>query len=85
MRIYGNGVGIWTDTTQFHSHNQILDLLKAFEKARSGRCPDSTAATEGGRNGQDRENKEKWRRRRLTFWQSSAFASARCKSGWLRA
>ncbi len=61
VRIYGNGVGIWTDTTQFSlTHNQIVALLKAFEKAQFGAMPPHYGSDEEGETDSENEGpKEK--------------------------
>ena len=55
-RVYGNGVGIWRDTTQFQlSREQVLDLLRAFEQARFGAMPKQYGSDEEGEGKEDEE------------------------------
>lgn len=57
-RVYGNGVGIWRDATQFQlSREQVLDLLRAFERARFGAMPKQYGSDDEGE--EEREKKEK--------------------------
>ena len=74
-RIYGDGVGIWHDTTQFQlSREQILDLLRAFEQARFGAMPKQYGSDEEGEDedeDKDRDkDKEKSKTNEKTYFQA---------------
>ena len=59
-RIYGDGVGIWRDTTQFQlSREQILDLLRAFEQARFGAMPKQYGSDEEGEDEDEDKDKDR--------------------------
>jgi hypothetical protein len=48
-RIFGNGVGIWQRGSQFRlPRSQVLDILRAIEKARFGAMPDRFGEDEEG-------------------------------------
>jgi hypothetical protein len=66
-RVYGNGVGIWRDTTQFQlSREQVLDLLRAFEQARFGAMPKQYGSDE---EGEDEGEREKGKPKEKTYFQ----------------
>jgi hypothetical protein len=68
-RVYGNGVGIWRDRTQFHlSREQVLDLLRAFEKARFSAMPKQFGSDE---ESEDEEEREKDEAKEKTFFQGT--------------
>ncbi len=72
-RIYGDGVGIWRDTTQFQlSREQFLDLLRAFEHARFGAMPKQYGSDEEGEDeNEDKDrDKEKSRTKEKTYFQA---------------
>jgi hypothetical protein len=49
VRLFGNGVGIWKREKQIRlSRAQVLDVLKAIERARFGAMPDQFGEEEGG-------------------------------------
>jgi hypothetical protein len=55
-RVYGNGVGIWRDQTQFTlTHAEVLDLLRAIQAARFS----AMEKTYGGEEGQEESEKQK--------------------------
>ena len=59
-RIYGDGVGIWNDATQFRlSREQILSLLRAFEQARFGAMPKQYGSDEEGEDEDKDKDREK--------------------------
>ena len=71
-RVYGSGVGIWRDTTQFQlSREQVLDLLRAFDRAHFCDMPKQFGSDEEseGESEEERE-KEKEKEKEKTFFQS---------------
>ena len=55
-RIFGNGVGVWRREAQFRlSRAQVLDILKAIEKARFGAMPDQFGEDEEGEKNEKNE------------------------------
>lgn len=58
-RVYGNGIGIWNDASQFRlSRDEVLAMLKALEAARFGAMPPHYGSVEEGEEEED-EKKEK--------------------------
>ena len=70
-RIYGGGVGIWNDTTQFRlSREQILDLLRAFEQARFGAMPKQYGSDEEGEDEDEDKDKDREKPKEKTYFQA---------------
>lgn len=68
-RIYGDGVGIWHDKTQFSlTREQVLDLLRALRDARFGAMPEAFGA---GGEGEEGEEEEKQREKEKVFLRGS--------------
>jgi hypothetical protein len=72
-RVYGSGVGIWRDATQFQlSREQVLDLLRAFERAHFADMPKQFGSDEEseGESEEEREKeKEREKPKEKTFFQ----------------
>lgn len=69
-RVYGNGVGIWRDTTQFQlSREQVLDLLRAFDRAHFADMPKQFGSDEES-EGESEEEREREKQKEKTFFQS---------------
>jgi hypothetical protein len=59
-RVYGNGVGIWRDQTQFTlTHAQVLDLLRAIQAARFSAMEKTYGGEEEQEEGEKEREKEK--------------------------
>jgi len=70
-RIYGDGVGIWNDTTQFRlSREQILGLLRAFEQARFGAMPKQYGSDEEGEDEDEDKDKDREKPKEKTYFQA---------------
>ena len=59
-RVYGDGVGIWNEKTQFSlTHEQVLGLVRTLRDARFGAMARAYGAEEGGEEGEEEREREK--------------------------
>jgi len=84
-RVYGTGVGVWRDKTQFSlAHELVLALLRDLQGARFGAMPRFFGSEEGGDEEEKEHEKEKQRERQKEKVYLRGSLSVRVDTEWRR-